>query len=378
LPEKIKDSIVNLPSNVGKAMTDAYISPKAILPSDTTRLIETKQVTQDEMFAIVEDTKKAIEWSKNKFKRFVFKEEGIGEFSSPKDMGDLKTMSKVERDKYITDLLKLASRRFGLPFHLLNAQMRQESGGKVGAVSHKGATGLMQLMPKTAAELGVTNMRDVPQNVYAGSKFLSQLLNSRKGVISESLAGYNAGLGAVKEYGGVPHFPETLEYIPKIINLAEKNYIKQRLDEINAGGDKKLFADNDSYNSDVLKKEFRQYLLDHGLLRGADSHNKALVEAKKKFSFTVEPVITDGTSADRDRRVRGLIAKNCNPIIVVGSGYAPTIQALAVEFPNTQFAILNDASIDALNVTSLIFADTQGAYLAGYSAALASKSGKVA
>jgi basic membrane protein A len=73
-----------------------------------------------------------------------------------------------------------------------------------------------------------------------------------------------------------------------------------------------------------------------------------------------------------------LIAKNCNPIIVVGSGFAPTIQALAIEYPNTQFAILNDATIDALNVTSLIFADTQGAYLAGFSAALASKSGKVA
>lgn len=116
--------------------------------------------------------------------------------------------------------------------------------------------------------------------------------------------------------------------------------------------------------------------------RGDRSFNDAaalgLEKAQKEFTFTVEPVITDGTSADRDRRVRALIAKNCNPIIVVGSGYAPTIQALAVEFPNTQFAILNDASIDALNVTSLIFADIQGAYLAGFSAAIASKSGRVA
>jgi basic membrane protein A and related proteins len=116
--------------------------------------------------------------------------------------------------------------------------------------------------------------------------------------------------------------------------------------------------------------------------RGDKSFNDAaatgLDKAQKEFTFTVEPVITDGTSADRDRRVRSLIAKNCNPIIVVGAGYAPTIQGLAVEFPNTQFAILNDATIDALNVTSLIFADTQGAFLAGYSAALASKSGKVA
>jgi basic membrane protein A len=116
--------------------------------------------------------------------------------------------------------------------------------------------------------------------------------------------------------------------------------------------------------------------------RGDRSFNDAaaagLEKAQKQFSFSVEPVVTDGTSTDRERRVRSLIAKNCNPIIVVGAGYAPTLQALAIEFPNTQFAILNDASIDALNVTSLIFADIQGAYLAGFSAALASKSGRVA
>lgn len=116
--------------------------------------------------------------------------------------------------------------------------------------------------------------------------------------------------------------------------------------------------------------------------RGDRSFNDAaavgLEKAQKQFTFTVDSVVTDGTSADRDRRVRVLISKNCNPIIVVGSGYAPTLQALAIEFPNTQFAILNDASIDALNVTSLIFTDTQGAYLAGFSAALATKSGKVA
>ncbi len=116
--------------------------------------------------------------------------------------------------------------------------------------------------------------------------------------------------------------------------------------------------------------------------RGDRSFNDAaaagLEKAQNQFGFTVEPIVTDGTSSDRDRRVRALIAKNCNPIIVVGAGYAPTIQALAIEFPNTQFAILNDASIDALNVTSLIFADTQGAYLAGYSAAITSKTLKVA
>lgn len=116
--------------------------------------------------------------------------------------------------------------------------------------------------------------------------------------------------------------------------------------------------------------------------RGDKSFNDAaaagLDKAKKQFDFTLEAVVTDGTSTDREKRIRSLINKNCNPIITIGSGYAPILQALSVEFPSTQFAIINDASVAALNVTSLIFADTQGAYLAGFSAAQVSKSGKVA
>lgn len=116
--------------------------------------------------------------------------------------------------------------------------------------------------------------------------------------------------------------------------------------------------------------------------RGDRSFNDAsaagLEKAQKQFDFQVDAVVTDGTSADREKRIRSLISKNCNPIIAIGSGYAATLQALAIEFPNTQFAIINDATVAALNVTSVVFANTQGAYLAGYSAALVSKTGKVA
>jgi basic membrane protein A len=116
--------------------------------------------------------------------------------------------------------------------------------------------------------------------------------------------------------------------------------------------------------------------------RGDKSFNDAsaagLEKAQKQFDFNLEAVVTDGTSADREKRIRSLLTKKCNPIIAIGAGYAATLQALAVEFPNTQFAIINDASVAALNVTSVVFADTQGAYLAGFSAAQVSKSGKVA
>lgn len=116
--------------------------------------------------------------------------------------------------------------------------------------------------------------------------------------------------------------------------------------------------------------------------RGDKSFNDAtaagLERAQKSLDFEVEAVVTDGTSTDRDKRIRTLIAKKCALIIAVGAGYGPTLQALAFEFPDTQFAIINDASVAAVNVSSVIFAETQGAYLAGFSAAQISKSGKVA
>ena len=116
--------------------------------------------------------------------------------------------------------------------------------------------------------------------------------------------------------------------------------------------------------------------------RGDKSFNDAtaagLEKAKKSLDFGIEAVVTDGTSEDRDKRIRSLITKKCALIIAVGEGYGPTLQALAFEFPNTQFAIINDASVAAVNVSSIIFAETQGAYLAGFSAAQISQTGKVA
>ena len=101
-------------------------------------------------------------------------------------------------------------------------------------------------------------------------------------------------------------------------------------------------------------------------------------KAQSQYTFTFEGVVTDGNTADRQKRLRALTSKSCATIIAVGAEYAKIIEPLALEFPNTQFAIIGDASIAALNVTSVIFADVEGAFLAGYSAAISSKSGKVA
>jgi basic membrane protein A len=115
---------------------------------------------------------------------------------------------------------------------------------------------------------------------------------------------------------------------------------------------------------------------------GDRSYNDAvlagLTKAKKTLSFTSEGFITDGTAADREKRLRAMIAKGCAPILAIGSGYAKLLKNLAFEFPTQQFYILNDASVASLNVSSLVFNDKQVGYLAGFAAARVSKTNKVA
>ena len=100
---------------------------------------------------------------------------------------------------------------------LVRALIQAESAFNPRAVSPKGALGLMQLMPATAAELGVTDAFNPAQNVPAGVKYLKQLLDTYDGRVELALAAYNAGPGAVKKYGGkVPPYRETQDYVARI------------------------------------------------------------------------------------------------------------------------------------------------------------------
>src|SRR5207245_2724690 len=100
---------------------------------------------------------------------------------------------------------------------LLYSVMHQESSFKSHAISPKGARGLMQLMPGTAARYGVTNIFDPRQNIEGGARYMHFLLNLFDGDVELALAGYNAGEGAVIKYGyRVPPYSETQEYVRRI------------------------------------------------------------------------------------------------------------------------------------------------------------------
>jgi len=109
------------------------------------------------------------------------------------------------------------ARREGLTPDLLRAVIEKESAYLPCAVSRKGAQGLMQLMPETAADLGVTDPFDPAQNLGGGARFLRQLLDRYAGNLVLALGAYNAGPGRVDRLGRLPLFPETVNYVSEIL-----------------------------------------------------------------------------------------------------------------------------------------------------------------
>jgi soluble lytic murein transglycosylase-like protein len=103
---------------------------------------------------------------------------------------------------------------------LIHAIIAAESQHQALAISHKGAAGLMQLMPETAKRFNVKNRYNPQQNIMAGSMYLNELSKQFNGDLQLTIAAYNAGPGSVKKYGGhVPPYTETQKYVPKVIKL---------------------------------------------------------------------------------------------------------------------------------------------------------------
>jgi soluble lytic murein transglycosylase-like protein len=114
-------------------------------------------------------------------------------------------------------LLSSAGHAHNLDVELLASVVRAESGGNPLARSHAGAQGLMQLMPKTAAEHGVTNSFEPQQNVQGGAAYLDELLTRYHENLTLALAAYNAGPAAVDRYRGIPPYHETRAYVARVI-----------------------------------------------------------------------------------------------------------------------------------------------------------------
>jgi len=136
----------------------------------------------------------------------------------------LRTMLRFSNAVNATEydhIIRKCSNKYGVSASLIKAVIHAESGYNPNAVSKKGASGLMQLMPSTAKSLKVSNSFDPEDNVEGGVKYLRFLLDTFHGDVSLALAAYNAGLGKVAKYGGIPPYAETRNYVNKVLSYMQ-------------------------------------------------------------------------------------------------------------------------------------------------------------
>jgi soluble lytic murein transglycosylase-like protein len=137
----------------------------------------------------------------------------------------------------LDEMVSAASTRNNIDRDLILSVIRAESGFNPDAVSPKGAQGLMQLMPQTAARLGVQNALDPATNVEGGTRYLGQLLARYHNNLLLALAAYNAGPQRVEQYQGVPPFRETRVYVARIIrDLNRKRSAQRGAQSLSSGG----------------------------------------------------------------------------------------------------------------------------------------------
>jgi soluble lytic murein transglycosylase-like protein len=136
----------------------------------------------------------------------------------------------------LDEMVKAASSQTYIDQDLISSVIRAESGFNPRAVSPKGAQGLMQLMPQTAASLGVKNAMDPAANIEGGTRYLRELLGRYNNDLAKALAAYNAGPMRVEQYHGVPPYPETHAYVARVIRDFNRKKLNERKQKSDAAG----------------------------------------------------------------------------------------------------------------------------------------------
>lgn len=131
--------------------------------------------------------------------------------------------ARLQLDSPTLGHVREAALLFQIPRALILAMIEVESAGNVSATSPRGAIGLMQLMPATATRMGVGDVRAARDNILGGTRYLRQLVNQFRGNLALALAAYNAGPGAVRRYGGIPPYRETLHYVRAVLSRYQKH-----------------------------------------------------------------------------------------------------------------------------------------------------------
>lgn len=204
------------------------------------------------------------------------------------DVSNIKTSKKTSKSETnfssylgetatMDEIFQKAADTYDVPVTLLKAIGKAESNFNPNAVSSSGAQGVMQLMPATAKYLGVEDSFDPEENIMGGSKYISQLLKKYDGNTNLALAAYNAGMGNVAKYGGIPPFKETQNYVVKV-----NKYCKEELDTGNAS-----YKSNDTVASNTISTK-TPIKVDYGpstLEESRKASNHSIEDLNKVFSY---------------------------------------------------------------------------------------------
>ena len=220
-------------SNTGKGLTilDYMANPvRALLVSSRMSSPNKIEATQGDgkTPSINEQVSKQFQLSDIKDKK-----SGSNDFSATGTSTETTVSTASARNRSVRQkidrCIEEAAAKYRLPANLIRGVMQAESGFNHRAVSPAGASGLMQLMPETARELGVQNIFDIKDNIGGGARYLRQMLDQFGGNVHQALMAYNAGPGTVRRYQGDVPYKETRQYVERVLRFSGLNNQSQTI-----------------------------------------------------------------------------------------------------------------------------------------------------
>lgn len=315
-----------------------------------------KQSNTDDFAAALADSTKALENNQNTISTNTAVSDTSTVSTGQTAASSASSYTSSELDSIFED----AANTYGVSSIILKSIAKAESGFNPSAVSSAGAVGIMQLMPSTAAALGVSNSYDARENIMGGAKYISQLLSNYQGNISLALAAYNAGSANVDKYGGIPPFTETQNYVKKVLSYMEEfgsavsNTVSSVSDQLssifNLTGSARDEANQmlaDFFSSKNISKDALDILTAILKLKNMISSQSSTATASMAQNTDTSSYPAENTSDDSSDRIAVAFSKNSEAVEDITKDFS--VDVIPFTEPDTDIA--DSADTDAADTS---------------------------